>query len=238
MTVDWLLAQLHFQAPGLWLLLSLLSGLGLLSARPWLSNRLHSDLWMAHWVLTPYLGLLCGGVSPRLMGLAAIDWRTSLSFGVAIICGVLVVLTWVRAATVTTGQPSDPGAAPLREKASGAAALPATAMYTLHFIQSGAEEFHWAFLRGALWELLLAAPAVPHVPAYAAVWGAAVLAGLGILVTRSSGLLRISKGIVLIATTILFFYTRNFWLCWLLHGAAWSIIQQEPANRASSWAQK
>jgi hypothetical protein len=211
----------------------MLSGLSLVLARPWIANRLYNNLWLVRWLLAPYLGLICGGVSPRLMGLTAIDWRTSLSFGVATICGVLLVLALVQATTAT---PGDPGAAQLTEKAPSAA-LPSAAIYALRFLQSGAEEFHWAFLRGSLWELLLDAPNVLSVPAYAAVWLAAGLAGLGILVTHS-GLMRMSKGIVLIATTILFFYTRNFWLCWLLHGAAWSIIQQQPANRSPGLAQK
>jgi hypothetical protein len=238
MTGNWLLAQLQFQAPGLWLLLSLLSGLALLIAKPWLSNRLYGHLWTARWLLAPYLGLLCGGVSPRLMGLAAIDWRTSLSFGIAIVCGVLVFLTLVQTTIATNLGPDELEASKIPEKASSITALPMAARHVLRFLQSGTEEFHWAFLRGSLWELLLAAPNTPNDPAYAAVWLAAGTAAPGVLITQPTGLTRISKGVVLIATTILFFYTRNFWLCWLLHGAAWSIMQQQPAARLSGWAQK
>jgi hypothetical protein len=172
------------------------------------------------------------------MGISAIDWRTSLSLGITIICGVLVALILVQATTTLAAAPDDPGAAQLTKKGSSATALPLAAMYTLRFLQNGAEEFHWAFLRGSLWELLLAAPNLLNVPAYAAVWLAAGLAGLDILATQPSGPMRISKGIVLIATTILFFYTRNFWLCWLLHGAAWFILQQQLADRISGLAQK
>ncbi len=54
---------------------------------------------MGLWVLIPYLGLLVGGLSPRLMGISNLDWLPSIGLGLGFIFVVLVLLLLVRAAT-------------------------------------------------------------------------------------------------------------------------------------------
>ena len=84
---------------------------------------------------------------------------------------------------------------------------------------AGAEEWFWCFLRAAMWELLPAWPQVVTLPTYTAVWAAGALAlPLTVLLQPNAGL-RVIKVAALIVTSILFLYTRNFWLCWLLHAA-------------------
>jgi hypothetical protein len=42
--------------------------------------------------------------------------------------------------------------------------------------------------------------------------------------------LRIAKVATLAVTSIVFFYTGNFWLCWLIHGVLWLLLAPAPAR--------
>ncbi|PJF45968.1 MAG: hypothetical protein CUN48_16190, partial [Candidatus Thermofonsia Clade 3 bacterium] len=75
-------AFLSFHASGFWLAMALILGIAALSAKPYLPSAAQPFLMPAYWVLTPYLALIAGGVSPRLMGLASINWAVSLRIGV------------------------------------------------------------------------------------------------------------------------------------------------------------
>jgi hypothetical protein len=197
----------------------------LFAVRPYLSVAWRLNLILLYWLLIPYLGLILGGLSPRLMGFTDIDWQASLSLGAGLIVGILATLAAVR--LTSTGDnaaertPEDTMIRPRR--------------HLIEFFKNGAEEFHWCFLRGACWELLLALPTPPEFPGYVAIWVAGALALGERLLTQVTGRLWLPKLILLLATTVLFFYTRNFWLCWLLHALAWlvlaptSLAQSEPA---------
>lgn len=230
MTVTlWLLSQLNPQAPGLWLLVSALSGAVLLLLWGHLRNLNRRYARVARWLLVPYLGLISGALSPRLLGLSNIDWLVSLSLGIGIIFVVLAALLIVRATTVLTAD--YPDVLPKPTRPPGRMRL---TPYGSALLFSGAEEFHWAFLRGGLWELLLALPATLTYPAYTAVWLATTIAAVELLIFPISGQQRLAKLIILIATTILFLYTRNFWLCWLLHAGGWLILQPVEQKEAAA----
>jgi hypothetical protein len=212
MTLTWLGSQFSPQAPGFWLLVSLLVTALLASARPYLPIRHYRLLWIGHWLLLPYLGMLLGSLSPRLLGLTGIDWLAGLSLGLGLFFAVVVILVLVRA-TVDLSDPatgvSGPTAAPSNGwRAAGDALL-----------ASGATEFHWVFLRGAIWEIFLSRPESLALPGYWAVWGAALIAAGEILALRPSFIPWLLQMTTLLVTSILFFYTRNFWLCWMMHNA-------------------
>jgi hypothetical protein len=86
-------------------------------------------------------------------------------------------------------------------------------------IQAGGEEWFWCFLRAAFWELLLAWPQAVTLPLYAAIWAAGGLALPLALALQPDSARRVIKLAVLLVTSTLFLYTRNFWLCWLIHAA-------------------
>ncbi|MEZ4676546.1 MAG: hypothetical protein R2932_20170 [Caldilineaceae bacterium] len=101
-------------------------------------------------------------------------------------------------------------------------------------VYAGAEEFHWCFLRGALWEILQGAILQSDQAGYWAIWLAALMALPGILRFQTTLLTRLIKVILLLLTTILFVYTQNFWLCWLLHGLVILLLMpQEEMNTLS-----
>ncbi|MBI3958802.1 MAG: hypothetical protein HY328_08335 [Chloroflexi bacterium] len=213
LSFDWLTGQLSPLRPGFWLLLSFgLSGLTLMAMR-FLSEESVWRLRVGRWVLTPYLGLLAGGLSPRLLGLSDIDWVAGLELGVGLIFAIWLLLALVRAtlhrenATIDTPPPT---ARPLLERV----------------VWAGAQEFHWVFLRGAIWEMILALPTPSIVPAYWAIWLASALALPGIFVQYRHISQRFIAGMLLITTAILFFYTRNFFLCWLLHASVELLLGQ------------
>lgn len=155
----------------------------------------------------PYMALLAGVASPRLMGLAEIDWVRGLgTAGAAILAGLaLLTLGWGRyRASVpppadTEGQPSWP----------------------LLLLRVAALQVHWAFYRNVttLW----------LEDAYWGIWASLLLVGLESLAHPylwnrhwpqgwKEGTVR---GVgLLIVTTALFAATRNLWLCIIFHAVA------------------
>ena len=227
--IHWLLAEIHPQSPLFWLLVSIVSTVGLAVAfwrtrSPWVVW-----LWIGQWILVPYLGLLSGGLSPRLMGLAYLDWPATLGLGSGLVFVMLLLLVTVRAAVELSDRypgetQSQPAAyAPAVDQAVASSA-PAWRTILLVIFLSGAEEFHWVFLRGAVWEILLTAPVTLELPAYWAIWIAAALVLLETALRRPSFEQWLLQIAVLTTTSILFLYTRNFWICWILHSAAVLIL--------------
>ncbi len=226
---DWRIAQLSPHAPGFWLLLSLLATLALSATLKRTPRSWVQWLWLGHWLLIPYFGQLFGGLSPRLMGLAYFDWSASLSLGAGLIFAVVALLVTVR---MTVDLPS-PHQSPTEESApitrSGAehpldAHRPAWQAVLMLIATAGAEQFHWSFLRGGLWEVLLTLPDPPELPAYWAIWIAALVVILTSALRRPAVLQWLLLLATLITTSILFFYTHNFWLCWILHSATVLIL--------------
>lgn len=193
-----------FSEPGFWLIIALAAAIVLLVARYYVPAPWRAGLAPAYWLFIPYFALLAGAVSPRLMGLFWIDWRTTFQIGAGLLLaiGLLAVLAWLFVL-------------PRDETGRGASG----SQRVLWIGLAGAEEWFWCFLRAALWEIALAAPQTRVVPLYLAVWGAALLALPLVLVLQESGRLRLVKTAILVVTTVVFLFTRNFWLCWLIHAS-------------------
>lgn len=215
-TGGWLAGQFAPHAPGFWLVLDLIAGVLFWLGLRYIPLRARPLAVAARWVAVPYLGLILGGLSPRLMGLTGINWPVSLGLGVGMLFTTVALLILVRVAF----------AAPPPELAAPAQSW-STRVYSI--FDSGAEEFHWAFLRGALAGIALAAPAAPDSARYWAVWLAALLALPETVRAARSGPARLLKVVTLLATTVLFLYVPNFWLCWLLHAAVMLVASTIPA---------
>ncbi len=214
-----------WHGPGLWLALSLLTALALLAARYAATGRSLQRIAAAHRLLIPYLALLAGAVSPRLMGLQQINWATSFSLGLGLTFGVLLLLALVR--TVAVPALDRAGGADLGPVDVSAVQRPAaggmrTAAALL--LSAGLLEWHWAFLRGATWELALSYPQPMTLPGYWAIWLAAGFALVDLASDTAGAANWIVRLVALLITSILFFYTRNFWLCWLLHTGVQMIL--------------
>lgn len=222
MLSEWLFTQLHWQRPGFWLLTSFLGSIILLVMRRFISSERHSQLRMGRWFLIPYLGLLLGGLSPRLMGLTDIDWVAGLGVGIALIFAILVVLVLIRA----TFHLDDTFSQERSERATSAIAY--------QILAAGTQEFHWTFLRAATWELMVTAPVAYRQPEYWSIWIASLLALPGIFAQSRRTSQRLIACVILLTTAILFLYTRNFWLTWLLHTAAQLLLGQNTIQRESS----
>jgi hypothetical protein len=228
MTAEWLFMQLSLHAPGAWLLLSIAATAATAMFGRYWSHRQRRRIDAILTLLIPYGGLLFGGLSPRLMGLYGVDWQASLSLGLGLFFALIVLLVLARA-TVSLAAPAPPPEAkeePPHTIAAGWRPL------AVALVDSGIEELHWAFLRGAFWELFLTLPTPPGLPAYWAVWTAAALAAVEIIVKKKGFLQRLISIAILTMTSILFFYSRNFWLCWMLHFAAQLILAPPTAYLA------
>lgn len=193
-----------FSEPGFWLVIAFVTAIVLVVARHYVPSPWRAWLAPAYWFLIPYLALLVGAVSPRLMGIYWIDWRTTFQVGAGLllVIGMLAVLAWLFALPRAKSGPGGSGSQRM-----------------LWIGLAGAEEWFWCFLRAALWEIALAAPQTRVAPLYLAVWGAALLALPLVLLLQENGRLRLVKTSILVVTTVVFLFTRNFWLCWLIHAA-------------------
>jgi hypothetical protein len=217
MSTTWLNAQFSLYAPGFWLLVGILTTALLLSIQEYIPQRWRGTAWFVHWLLIPYLGLLLGGLSPRLLGLAGHDWLAGLGLGVGLIFTIIMLLMLVRAVT-DFDVPTLGSTQPANSPRLGWNILSNTLLWC------GIEQFHWIFLRGAIWETLQTLPNPPELPGYWTIWCAAGVVIIELLLLRPGFFSLLIQLVALTTTSILFFYTRNFWLCWFLHVAVQLII--------------
>ena len=218
MISEWIYSQLTPTAPGFWLALSLLTLPVALIVGARLSARGRRWLYAARWALIPYAGLLAGGLSPRLMGLSKIDWAVTLSLGVALFFGLTALAFGVRIFMATTGEAESSLIQETRVGWSSSVVM---------VLMIGAEQFHWSFLRGAIWELILTWPQpLSERPAYWAIWIATLISLPGVWLQPINVPHRLVKSALLIITAVVFFYTRNFWLSWLVHVTTWFLLTQ------------
>ncbi len=239
--------DMSWQMPAFWLLLSFLVAMGLRLSQHMLHPAWRKRLHWLRWLLIPYLGLLTGGISPRLMGLSAIDWQISLSLGLSICFGVLIVLALVRS-TVASGlivtkpvlvrleEDGFPIPTPAERVRPIGYGQPSALQATLvRGLQAGAEEWQWCFLRSAIGEMIQNGVPLLALSNYWVVWIAGGVAAFEVLVSRPA-LLQTPPALLLklcqlLSTTVLFFYTRNFWLCWFLHTAIAMLFSAFLANK-------
>ncbi len=215
-------AFLSFHAPGFWLVIALLAGVVALGVRPYAPAPVRAWIMPAYWALLPYLALITGGVSPRGMGIASVDWRASLTLGVGLALAMVALAALVRVMSAT-------GAPTMHDTASLAPRGAAGALAAIGL--SGVEEWFWSFLRSAVAESLAILQLSLDLPAYWSIWIAALLALPSVLLVQQTSYHRLVKVAILVMTSILFFYTRNFWLCWAVHAITWLLLAQ-PSTHA------
>ena len=205
---------------GLWLASSfLLAGLTAGLARLFAPN-LERSVRVIRWIALPYLGLVLGVLSPRSMGVSYIDWSLGLRAGLVVLAGMLALLVIVRIWLHSERSFPPGGRSPDR-------------FSLIMWIESSAQEFHWCFLRGASLDLLVSLPAQDGFLQYWSTWLGAVLALPGVIFHSRNSSDRLVSAAILLSTTSLFLYTRNFWLSWLLHAGIRAVLQwrQPPSQR-------
>jgi hypothetical protein len=217
---NWLSDQLSPFAPGFWLLVGVLATALLITIQEYIPARWRGLIWFALWLLIPYFGLLMGGLSPRLLGLAGHDWLAGLGLGLGLIFAVVILLTLARAVTDLGTPIATPADA--EDLRLGWHTISSTLLWC------GIEQFHWVFLRGGIWEMLQTLPQPPELVGYWAIWLAAGVILLELLMLRPGFFPLLIQLVALTTTSILFFYTRNFWLCWVLHVAV-QLLTAPPA---------
>ena len=212
--------------PGFWIVLSFALWLPIkLTASRWSARKLRW-LNLARWVLIPYAGLMAGSLSPRLMGLINIDWYMTLGIGVALTMAMLAMIVLIR--LLVHGREENNPASLVKKEPMTASERGTWAAGAVTVIVSGAEQFHWTFLRGAIWEILLLSQSTIDQPGYWAAWIAAFLALPEVLLQPLQPMQRLVKVAILAMTTILFIFTQNFWLCWAFHAMMWLLLATTP----------
>jgi hypothetical protein len=221
MSISWFSDQLSPYAPVFWLLVGILGTALLATIQEYIPARWRGLIWFAHWLLIPYLGLLMGGLSPRLLGLAGHDWLAGLGLGFGLIFAVVILLTFARAIT-------DLGAPPATATVAAEGMRLGWHTISSTLLWCGIEQFHWVFLRGGIWEMLQTLPNPPELVGYWAIWCAAGAILLELLLLRPAFFPLLIQLVALMTTSILFLYTRNFWLCWIMHVAV-QLLTAPPA---------
>lgn len=243
----WWSAQLIWRhEPTLWVLGSLLLGLAAwwllwLALRVdshrggrlqgWLrrpSGQLLAWLLRLAWLILPgYAALLLGAASPRLMGLTQLDWGVGFGFGLA-----FVLLSWtiLLAAGLHYRRtfPANPPWETLAEAIAGSVRL---------FMEAGGLQWQWAFYRSAAIAALTALASEQAV-ATGAWLAAGLISGQGVLSPllwrdlRQPGRTesRLLRAVMLIASSILYLLSRNFWLCWALHAVPLLLLEPRLAQ--------
>lgn len=236
------------QQPGCWVLISLGSGI-LASWLLWLalgldarrSGRLGSflsapagmaltRLMRSAWLIVPgYAALLAGAASPRLMGLTQIRWTAPFGSGLAFSVLIVAMLLLAGLSYRRTKQAAHLPWPSLPAGIAVSAGL---------LLEAGALQWHWAFYRSATVEAATIAGATA--PLYWGTWlGASLVlleACLSPTVWRDLRLPghaepRILQGVLLLATSVLFLLSRNFWLAWAVHAVV--VLTLEPRLRGS-----
>ena len=224
MVGTWLLEQLTASPTraGLWLVLSfMLSGTATLVTRL-IAPELERTVRVVRWIQLPYLGLILGGLSPRLMGLTDIGWDSRYIVGVVLLSGLMFLLVLIRIWLHT--ETSQIGAIALTGRS-----------WSPSLIESCAQEFHWCFLRGAVWDILIFLASASLSPHYWAVWIGAAISLPGIYIQPVPLSDRLLTTLVLVATSSLFLVTQSFWLCCLLHaGIRVILLWSQPARQGTT----
>lgn len=224
-----------------WLVASMVIGIGsgwilwLLSkanrqAASGLTRALHSPggtliSWVVRlvWLIGPgYITLLIGLLPPSLMGLTSIDWGAPFAYGIGFAILSLIILLAAGVAYRWAFQHAQ-GQRPLTLIISQSVRL---------VLEAGALQWHWAFYRSVA---IVACQAVGL--AEATYWGTwlgvfiiSLEALLNPLVWRdlsSPGLAerRLLKAVLLVATSVLYLVSRNFWLAWALHAVTVAVLE-------------
>lgn len=209
---------------GLWLALSfLLAGLTTGFARLFAPQQ-ERTICVVRWISLPYLGLVLGELSPRAMGISFIDWSLGLRVGLVVLVGTAVLLAIVRIWLQDDKSPAHGG------RRSGPS-------FPILWIGSGAREFHWCFLRGAALDVLMSLPAADQATAYWSIWLGAAIALPGVILHSRHHTDRLVSAAILLSTTSLFLYARNFWLSWLLHAFIRAVFQsRQPPSQGQAWS--
>lgn len=207
-------------APALWLLFSLSVGLTLpLIRSQWLKPH-RGWIELMRWILVPYLGLVSGQISPLLMGFVGLNWIATFEIGFTIVFVGLIIVALVR---ITQRHYRQGELRRSSQEKSLSRSFNLSSIQNSGFgwlvLTAVAREFHWTFLRAAIWESLLTdSQNLFDTPVNTAVWTATVLALFEMVVRRQSGQQWIHSITILIVTSVLFIYTRNFYLCAIMHG--------------------
>lgn len=203
----WISAQLSISSPGLWLAI----GLAVMLLSPLATRFAPESAGLSIRLLSrigvPYAGLIAGGISPRFLGLSDLNWVAGLGIGITLVVLLSIILGIMRITTLALEEAHGPSA-PILER----------------LLDAGSQEFQWSFLRAALWGMLVTYPGYVQNPRYWAVWLGAALALAGIFAQYPRTSQRLIHAVILVQTSILFYFTRNFWLCWLLHSLAILLI--------------
>jgi len=212
--------------PGFWVVLAVVIPLLLRLFQRQFSATIRPLAWAPVSLLLPYLAFISGALSPRLTGIQQIDWMVTLQTGLPITVGLLLLAGLVR--LFLTGNLSvDPS--PPQQKATLSFSV-----LLLGLAGAGLSEFFLCFLRGAVWEIFLRWPQEMATPGYWALWAALPLATPWLTVRTELPQERFILAGIIIATTVLFFLTRNFWLCWPVHALMAGLLLKRPMSHAPS----
>jgi ABC-type phosphate/phosphonate transport system permease subunit len=171
------------------------------------------------------------------MGVMYIEWRNSLTVGVGLALAMIALAGVARITLLSRQHTGDDTASPAPDRDGFAGSIGGSIAGSIGI--SGAEEWFWCFLRAAVEETLLLTQLSLDLPAYWSIWIAATLALPFSLLSRSNAYHVnayhwLVKGAILVMTSILFFYTRNFWLCWAVHAIIWLLLAQPAAVQITS----
>jgi len=177
-----------------------------------LPQRWYSLIQLVRLSAIPYFALISGQISPRLMGFSGYDWSNSLSIGSLLIVSVFALWIGIR----VTEEANSVAVEATPEQLSLGMSLK-WSINGLLLLTAGGWELNWAFWRVVFSQGVALLVAGIESPLYWGIACAVLFALLTLFFSALTPAARITSVAILIATSVLFLFTRNFWLCWFLH---------------------
>lgn len=177
-----------------------------------ISQRWYQFAQLIRLCAIPYLALLAGEISQRSMGLTGYDWGNSLSVGSILMIVIVAIWFGIRIAEESSSLPLD---ADVQE--NGLRTSSNWSKNGLKVLTASGLELNWCFWRVIGTQLTAWLFVELDSPIYWGVTLSVMLLAIFIFFSSSSLATTLTNITILIATSVLFLFTRNFWLCWLLH---------------------
>lgn len=160
----------------------------------------------------PYLALITGEVSSMRMGFEGFDWQNSFTLGSTLVAVIAVIWVAIRVSIQETVSNAEPQSA----KYAGFE-LSNWSERGLAFVLCGGLEMNWSFWRANFIYLLSLAPVKIESITYWGVAAALLMVLPDTLLVIPKATAKLTNLAILLATSVIFLFTGNFWMCWAMH---------------------
>ena len=160
----------------------------------------------------PYMALITGQISSTRIGLEGFDWQGSFTLGGMLVAVISMIWVGIRVSVQETALNHEPVSE--RSNTSG---ISIWVERGLTFVLCGGLELNWSFWRATFAYLIGLVLFETKSFTYWGVTIAVIYALPETLLTAPTAMTKLTNLAILFATSVIFLFTGNFWLCWAMH---------------------